>query len=153
MRGGKLLHSNYTDSHENLIELYSVKDHREGNICRVEFCPEDPRDLDKPDKYKLRIDEERTPDWFDVPAQEKTIKEMRKIITGMIVNKPIDILLGGAYILAEGAWVRFADHARLIMCGGTLTEMWGGTLTEMRGGTLTEMRGGEIVKNKPTKVM
>ena len=144
LRTGKLLHSNYTDSHEHLISLFKIKDHREGNICRVEFYPEDPKDLDKPEKYALHIDESRTPDWFDEEAQEKTTREMRQIIQGMIVNGTVNILLSGAYILTDGANVGYTDHARLIIYGGTITAVCGGTITAVYGGTITDVRGGTI---------
>ena len=147
LRSGKLLHSNWTDSHEELVTLFNLKDHREGNFARVEFYPDKLEDYDKPDSYKLHIDEERTPDWFTEQKQEVAIKELRGIIRGMIIDKPVKLMLGGSYILAKGAEVSYANHCRIVvMCGGTLTEMRGGTLTEMRGGTLTAMRGGTLTE-------
>ena len=164
-----VIHSQWTDSHEELIALFNIKDHREGNICRVEFKPHDLADLDKPDKYKLQIDEPTPPEWFTKNNQDRVASKLNTIIRNMIVDKPMRLMIGGAYIVTKGAQIEAANHARIIIiiggtvseirggtvskiyggtvsaiCGGTVSEICGGTVSEIRGGTVSEIRGGTV---------
>lgn len=53
MKNGDIIYNPYTDAHEDLVALHNLRDNREGKFARVEFKPDDPTDLDKPEKYKL----------------------------------------------------------------------------------------------------
>ena len=148
-----VLHSQWTDSHEQLIDLFNIKDNREGNICRVEFSPATHCDLDKPEAYKLKIHQERTPDWFTKEHQEKVSAKLKTIIQNMIVDKPMRMMIGGAFIVTKGAQIECADHARIIVIrggtvstirGGTVSAIWGGTVSAICGGTVYEIRGGTV---------
>ena len=144
-RTGKLYHSPWTDSHEELITIFDLRDNRVGNLCRVEFKPADKAYLDKLDKYKLRIDEERTPDWFTESKQEKVTAELRGIVSRMIIDKPVKLLFGGSYIITKGATIEEVNYVRILcLCGGTINAVYGGTIEDVRGGTINAVCGGTI---------
>ena len=101
---GRLVHNPWTDSHEDLVRIFKLRDERD-NIARVEFTPPAIEDWTIPENYVLRIDEARTPDWLTDEVRETHIKTLRDIIRSMIVSGDADLLCGGAYIIASGAKV------------------------------------------------
>ena len=143
--GFQLFMSPWTEHHSELITIFKLKDDTRLKFARVEFTPADMSEAYRPETYTLRIDEERTPQWFDAEMKEKVADKMRAYIKSIIVLGDVQLLVGGQFIIAPNAKVECA-HSMVInaMCGGTLTEMWGGTLTAMWGGTLTAMRGGTL---------
>jgi len=102
MRNGDLLYSPWTESHSDLIRMNNIKEGPRINFARVEFFPENKDDFDKPEKYKLKIDEERTPDWFDDAMKEKTIEKLQSVIRRMIVSG--DVNLPRRACLPSGLW-------------------------------------------------
>jgi len=54
---GEVLWSPYTDSHEDLVDLYELVDNGK-TFCRLEFYPDDEKDIIDPKKYNLHIDQE-----------------------------------------------------------------------------------------------
>jgi hypothetical protein len=126
LRNGDVLHNPYTDSHEELIDLFNLRDNREGNFARVEFSPPTSDDFDKPEKYKFKVDEHRTPDWLTKAKQEKAASHLRSVVKRMIIDKPVKGLCGGAYILTKGANVSWARACRVLVMRGNsrVGEMW-----------------------------
>jgi hypothetical protein len=99
-RSGELYFNKLTTSHEDIIDEFLLKDNSlVENICRVEFYPNKKKDVFYPDKYKLHIDEQNIPDWFDIEKQEAVSNQLKDIITNMIISDTSKILIGGAYIL------------------------------------------------------
>jgi hypothetical protein len=153
-RKGEILVNPLTDHHHELIAHFNLHERKAGgtaqNFIKLEFVPgrsaeNDAPIYDDPKGYTLRVDEDETPAWFDDEAKAAADKFLRGVIKRMIVRDKRAILLGGCWIIAEGAEVAAAKECRIAaLCGGTLTEMRGGTLTEMWGGTLTEMWGGTL---------
>ena len=136
---GDLLHNPFTDSHEDLVRLFKLNDtatvRGEPRFCRVEFKPENRDGLADVDKYVLRVDEERKPEWFDEKMEKSTVAKLRLIIAGMIISGEVDILIGGAYILAKGAKVGTVKNAliHVMMPQSKVGEMWGSSnVGEMR---------------------
>jgi hypothetical protein len=148
VKGGfRLLMSPWTESHSELCTIFKLKDGARLNFARVEFSPPSMDTAYLPETYKLKIDEERTPEWFSDEIKENVAAKMRDYIKSIIVAGDVELLVGGQFIIAPTAKIECA-HSMVIsaMCGGTLTAMWGGTLTAMCGGTLTEMRGGTLTE-------
>src|ERR1700686_2250558 len=85
-RGFRLLANFWTDSHSDLIALFKLRDNDRLTFARVEFYPDDTKDMAQPDKYALHIDEERTPEWFDQRKQDACTEQMRGWIRSMIVE-------------------------------------------------------------------
>jgi hypothetical protein len=153
--GFRLLLSPWTESHSVLIAVHKLRDDGRLRFARVEYSPPSMDSAHLIEGYKLTIDEERTPEWFDAEMKERVTEKLCAYVKSIIVSGDVDLLIGGQFIIAPGAKILRADCVVIsAMCGGTLTEMrggtltamWGGTLTVMRGGTLTEMRGGTLTE-------
>ena len=145
--GFDLLFSPWTESHSELCTIFHLQDGARLNYAFVEFSPPSLETAYLVETYKLRLDENRAPDWWSAAMREAVADRMRAYIASIIVHGDVDLLIGGQFVIAPGANIKRAK-AMIIsaMCGGTLTEMWGGTLTAMWGGTLTAMHGGTITK-------
>ena len=63
--GFQLLMSPWTESHSELITIHKLKDDARLKFARVEFTLKSMDEAYLPETYTLRIDEERTPAWFD----------------------------------------------------------------------------------------
>jgi hypothetical protein len=149
MRNGDILHNPWTDSHEDLIRLFKLRDNRMDNFARVEFKPDDPNELATPEKYKLHIDEQRCPDWFDEDMKVKVSEKMRGWIKSRIIDGDADIICGGVFILAKGARITTVKNARIVVMLGSsnVGEMWeSSNVGEMRGSSnVGAMRGSSNV--------
>jgi len=159
--GFKLLMSPWTESHSELCRIFKVRDGARLSFARVEFTPADMAFAYKPETYKLRIDEDRTPDWFDDEMKEKVADKMRQYIKSIIVDGDVDLLVGGQFIIAPNAKVS-SCHSMVLnaicggaisdicggtisdICGGTISDIWGGTISAISGGTISAIRGGTI---------
>lgn len=157
--GFKLLMSPFTESHSELIDLFNLKDGARLNFARIEFSPDDLSDAHLVEKYKLTIDEERTPDWFDVEMKEKVSEKMSFYIKSIILKKDCTVLFGQQVIIPKDIKVKELNFCSVILLDGTITNMRGGTITYMRGGTITymwggtitDMQGGTIIKDNRNK--
>ena len=120
----------WTDRHEDLVRLFKLNDtgtpSGEPRFARVEFCPNDTRDMDNLKKYELTIDEERCPEWFDDKMKKAVVARLSLVVKGMIIKGEADILCGGVFILAKGAKVSCIKNAVvLVMCESSkVGEMW-----------------------------
>ena len=121
-RKGDIFQSPWTDSHEDLIKIFNLKEGRSGqNFVRVEFKP--PRDDKYRPKffdfknYKLYVDERETPAWFDDATFDKTQKRLNQTLKSMLVTDKRDLLIGGAYIIGKGADVKKIKQSRILVIG------------------------------------
>jgi hypothetical protein len=159
--GFKLLLSPWTESHSELIIIHKLRDDGRLRFARVEFSPPSMDSAHLIEGYKLKIDEERTPEWFNSEMKDAVADKLRTYVKGMIVTGDVQLLIGGQFIVAPGAKIECA-HSMVInavcggtisevrggtisaVCGGTISEVCGGTISEVRGGTISEVRGGTI---------
>ena len=143
--GFRLLLSPWTESHSELETIFNLRDGARLNWAKVEYKPGDMAFAYLPERYKLTIGEQRTPDWFDDEMKEKVTAKMDANIKSIIVTGDVRLLIGGQFIIAPDCKIECA-HTMVIsaMCGGTLNDMRGGTLNDMRGGTLNAMCGGTL---------
>ena len=143
--GFQLLMSPWTESHSELIQIFNLRDDWRLRFARVEFTPESMATADKPETYKLKIDEQREPDWFDAEMKEAVAAKMRDYIKSIIITGDVALLIGGQFIVSAGAKVECAKNMIVTaVCGGTISEVRGGTISEVCGGTISEVRGGTI---------
>ena len=151
-RQGEIFCNPLLDSHEDLIDLFQLKDNRMDHFVRVEFSPVEKINLDKIEKYIFRVDEESTPKWFDEELKDKTICKLKDILKKIIITENRKILVDGAYILS-GCKIEKITECRVValcggtvneICGGTVNAIWGGTVNKIRGGTVNEILGGTV---------
>jgi hypothetical protein len=159
--GFKLLMSPWTESHSELITIHKLRDDGRLRFARVEFSPPSMDTAHILAGYKLKIDEGRTPDWFDDTMKSAVTERMAAYIKSIIVDGPVELLIGGQFIIAPGASIQVAKEMKIsAICGGTVSEIrggtvsaiwggtvsaiWGGTVSEIWGGTVSEIRGGTV---------
>ncbi|HYB97500.1 MAG TPA: hypothetical protein VEC57_00005, partial [Candidatus Limnocylindrales bacterium] len=145
--GFKLLMSPWTESHSELCVIHKLNDTAKARLyfARVEFTPSSMDKAHLVDEYKLRIDEERTPEWFDDDMKVAVTDKLRAYIKSIIVEGDVQLLIGGQFIIAPGAKVESA-HSMVInaICGGTVSAIRGGTVSEICGGTVSAICGGTV---------
>ena len=146
VKGGfRLLMSPWTESHSELETIFKLKADARLSRAKVEFTPESMDKAYLPETYKLTIDQERTPDWFDGDMQEAVSEKMRDYVKSIIVSGNVELLIGGQFIIAPGAKVECAKAMVIAaICGGTVSEICGGTVSEIRGGTVSAIYGGTV---------
>jgi len=111
LKGGfKLLMSPWTESHSDLIAIHNLRDGSRLRFARVEFKPTTMDDADKPDTYRLQIDEERCPEWFDEEMKELVSDRMRNYIKSIIIKNDVCLLIGGQFILSGKATIGTAKN-------------------------------------------
>jgi len=115
MKNGDVRFNPYTDSHEELVYLFLLRDTKIGNFARVEFSPATPDKIDDPASYKLQVDESVCPEWFTDAKQAKAATFLRSVVKRMVINSPVKGLCGGAYILTKGADVSWVRATRIIV--------------------------------------
>ena len=148
LRNGDVLTSEYTDSHDLIVESAGLRERNspaEMGWVKVEYTSKTLLDIDT---YKLTVDKTDVPAWFDGEMCEYVTAKMRRIATKCILDRgEITILLGGKWVIGGTVNVGKAVNSYIAyMYGGTLTEMYGGTLTQMHGGTLTYMHSGTLTR-------
>jgi hypothetical protein len=146
-KSGDILHNPFTDSHEDLVKLFHLNDtacRGESRFVRVEYSPKSIADYGDVDKYVLKVDEERTPKWFDKNLSDRAKSSLRLIVEGMIISGPCEILCGGAYILTTKARVEVVKNClvHVMLESSNVGEMReSSNVGEMRGSSkVGEMR-------------
>ena len=143
--GFKLLLSPWTESHDEIEKIFKLREGKSLKFAKVEFTPDDMAFSYLPNRYKLHIDEARTPDWFDAEMEGRVTGKMTDYIKSIIVSGDVDLLIGGQFIISPGAKIS-SCHSMVInaICGGTISDIRGGTISAIRGGTISDIWGGTI---------
>jgi hypothetical protein len=145
--GFRLLVSPWTESHSELCQIFKLNDTAKARLyfARVEYSPPSMDTAHLLDGYKLKIDEGRTPEWFDAEMSERVTEKLRAYVKAMIVDGDVQLLIGGQFIIAPGAKVECAKAMVInAICGGTVSAIWGGTVSAIWGGTVSAIRGGTV---------
>jgi hypothetical protein len=161
MKNGDLLHDVHLSSHEDIIDLYNLKDNStRQNFVRVEYTPDDGKDFADIEKYKLNVDEKNIPEWFE-KHREYVTERLKDIVSKRIINTDQKILAGGLYIIGDCKINKVATSAIVYVNSGTVTDNYGtvtdnyGTVTDNYGtvtdnyGTVTD-NSGTVTDNSGT---
>ena len=137
--------SPWTESHSELCQIFKIKDGSRLSFARVEFSPPSMDTAHLLDGYKLKLDEERTPNWWTDEIKDSVIEKMRAYVKSIIVDGDVQLLIGGQFIIAPGAKVECAKEMVInAICGGTVSEIRGGTVSAIWGGTVSAIWGGTV---------
>ena len=130
-RDGKVVYHPVTDSHEDLVAFCGLSDKGLDYFVRVEYTSDNLHDLST---YKLRVDEESTPEWFE-DHREMVVKYLSDKLKGMLITGRREILLGGVWII-DGGEVGMLKGGRVVilrnstvrevLAGGTVQKVWAG---------------------------
>ena len=124
MKNGDILcDPEHTDSHEDLLSKHNVRDGltQQDKFVRIEFTPpkgssQDNSNIFDTSKWTLKIDQSNTPDWF---SKDKIRADMVARVQRMFVREERKILLGGCWILGDGADVKIVKNARIDRMSGS----------------------------------
>ncbi len=135
--GFKLLLSPWTESHSELCTIFKLNDTATARLyfARVEFSPPSMETAHQVETYKLRIDEERTPEWFSDEIRELVTLKLAAYIKSIIVTGNVALLIGGQFILAGSAKIECAkacvitamlesSNVGLMLESSNVGEMW-----------------------------
>jgi len=162
MKNGDILHNENLTSHEDIISLFGINDLQINcdKFVRVEFTPENESDLSNIKKYVLKVDEKRTPDWFE-NQREYVTQRLKDFVSKRIITTNQKILTGGLYVIAKNVIIDKVVNAIITDNSGTVTKNSGtvtdnsGTVTDNYGtvtynsGTVTD-NSGTVTKNSGT---
>jgi hypothetical protein len=147
--GFELFLSPWTEHHSTLMVMRGIKDGDRINCARVEFSPPDLSTADKVETYKLRLDEDRKPEWWSDEMAESVAKKMAVYIKSIIISGDAAILIGGQFILASNAKVESAENCIItaMMGSSQVGEMMGSSKvgTMMGSSKVGTMRGSSQV--------
>ena len=125
LKNGDIIHSDWTDSHENLIDMLELSDKGNGGFVRVEFIPKENK-YSNPKLYELKIDQDDTPEWWTDDLAKRSSDFLREIIKRMIIKTEKKCLVGGSYILDGAKIGRCVNSNVIIMLGSSkVGAMWG----------------------------
>ena len=144
--------SQLTDSHEEIIKEYGLKEEGLGkkiSILRVEVAPENGDYMLPIDKWVFGYDQDLLPEWADREKDEARTREALQLwysecCVGLGVKREsvndgdrIKMVCGGTISAIMGGTIS-------AICGGTISAIRGGTISEIRGGTISDILGGTI---------
>ena len=143
------------DSHTALLEELNIDDTRENamrKFVRVELFPPNGEWWTDPDTWKINIDQDITPDWFDID-KDKYLDEFRKAVkewwkVHVLVDQKIDELSSGYYRLKRCEVKKLLKDVQVLLDNSTVQKMWGNsTVQEMwDNSTVQEMLGNSTVQ-------
>jgi hypothetical protein len=142
-----LLHDDYTDSHEDLVNFYNLDDKTNlHKFVRLEYSPDLNKDYCNINKYTLKVDEGFIPIWFTDDLRMECEHQLKFLVEKCILkDKKIECLLSGVYILCGETFVNYTRHCRIFQMQGTSTigAMQGSSIVDMMqdSSKVTEMCG------------
>jgi hypothetical protein len=149
LENGDIVQSEATDSHEDLILLAGLSDATpRPTFVRVEFTADDLLDIDA---YRLKVDQDVTPDWWTTERAEDATARLRRIAEPRILRDVRRaILCGGVYVLAGSATANRVVGARIVQMGdnATVQDVWGNaTVQDVRdNATVRDVRDNATVR-------
>ena len=112
------------DNHTTLLEKAGIKDEKKDpNFVRVELLPKD-NDVFNHDlkNWKLHVDQDFKPDWFDENDAEKRVKKLvGEVFVGRFIKSKIKEITAGRWFLGTGGTIQYVS-------GGTIQDVSGGTI-------------------------
>jgi hypothetical protein len=145
LRNGDFLHDDNISLHEDLIDLYNIRDNTiEPNFVRLEYSPKTVNDFADISKYELTVDG-FSPDWFEYYRESVTAR-FQNIVEKRIITTDRNILFGGIYIIKD-CHIKRVKHATIIYLQGSIQSIWEGTTVwdVNKGATIGEIRCGGVV--------
>jgi hypothetical protein len=119
------------DHHTQMLEELGIRDDSQfPNFVRVEMIPRDGdvfnHDLNN---WKLNVDQDFRPDWFDADKTEKEMKvKMQEAFEKMfIIDREVEEISSGEWYLKNGIIRRLGGNAIINVMRGSsqVKEMWG----------------------------
>jgi uncharacterized protein YukE len=90
-----MLHLKLSHSHEDIVDVYNLKDNGEAFV-RGEFTSEDLFDIES---YKFNLDEDVKPDWLTDEKIERWMEWCKVQVISMFITADQKLLIGGTFIV------------------------------------------------------
>ena len=102
MKNGDVLHDEHVLSHEDLISLFNINDTQTNcnKFVRVEYTVANENDYAYIEKYKLNVDEESVPKWFE-KHREFVTEKLKGIVKTRIILTDRKLLIGGLFVVKD----------------------------------------------------
>ena len=141
LKNGDIICEPSIESHELLVEANSLND--EGsklrNWVRIEYYPDDDKDLADISKYKLHIDDSHF-DWID-GIKDKWVRKLNVRLKKIIISEDRVFLPVGLFILSGEITIQYAGNAT-IQDAGNATIQYAGYATIQNAGNATIQNAG-----------
>ena len=149
LQSGEILHDIHTSSHEDLIDLYDLKDNGK-SFAKLEYTSDNLMDLST---YKLEVDENIKPEWLTDLMLEKAENKLHQIVKKRIITEDRKLLIGGIYVVAEGVKIGSVKNAVIeVIKNSTVNEMWeNSTVNRMLGNSTVNRMWENSKAPKPPK--
>jgi hypothetical protein len=123
MENGDVLHDEHVLSHEDLIALFNINDTQTNcdKFVRVEYTVEDENDYADIEKYKLNVDEQTTPKWFE-KHREFVTEKLKGIVKTRIILTDRKLLIGGLFVVKDCKITTIKDCHVISICGSAQVE-------------------------------
>ena len=107
LKNGDILHNDFTDSHEDLIDLFGLVDNGKEAFVRIEYTTDKRKDVIE--FYQLIVDEQSIPYWFK-EIKDSVEERMKTLVSGMIIKENQKIIVGRCVILSPGVIIDKVRH-------------------------------------------
>ena len=133
------------DSHTTLLEELNIEDTIENamrKFVRVELVPPIREWWTDPDTWKINVDQDITPEWFEAD-KEKYLDEFRKAVkewwnVHVLVDQKIEELSSGYYRLKRCEVKKLLKDVQVLLDSSTVQEMLdSSTVQKMWGSSIT----------------
>jgi hypothetical protein len=98
---GELIHAPETDDHESLAQAFGLRDNHitRNRMVRVELQPpDDPKEIQNPEAWKLVLDEENAPSWWEDAKENCKAKLWIEVQKEFLIGEK-NCVIGGTWIL------------------------------------------------------
>ena len=129
------------DSHSDLLESMGIEDTAENAMrvfVRAELLPPKNEWWTNPDTWKVNIDQDITPDWFD-EDKERYITEFRAVVKAwwkdhVLIDQKVDELTSGYYRLKRCKVKELLNDVKVLCDNSTVSRMYdNSTVSRMYG--------------------
>ena len=104
LRDGRVLHHDMLDSHEDLVDLFNLRDTHMQHFVRGELRP--GANLCDIDTYTFHLDEDEAPSWWNCETADGVEQEVRRRVSAMIrTSGNIALMADGCLILGGTATI------------------------------------------------
>ena len=141
------------DSHTNLLEALGIEDTTQNamtKFVRAELIPPDNEWWTNPDTWKINIDQDITPDWFN-EDKERYISDFTEAVkqwweAHVLVDKKIDELSSGYYRLKRCEVKKLLKDVQVMCDSSSVQEMYDSSIVQ-------RMYGSSIARDYSNKII
>jgi len=116
LESGELVHAPETDDHESLSQAFNLHDNHlsRDRAVRVELQPpDDPKEIQNPEAWKLVLDEQNAPSWWEDKKDDCRRKLWVEVEKEFLLGEK-DCVIGGTWIISPNAKIKKLVSGRIV---------------------------------------